>query len=563
MKTGARAGLEASKKLNHLFYGDCLTVMQDFGRASVDLIYLDPPFRSNGQYNGIYKDETGWPLPYQIQAFCDVWELDAERWRSIRTMPVLMRENGIDEATVELWRLWMHALQHTRPRLLAYLSYMAERLLVMHRILKPTGSLYFHCDPTISHYVKLILDAVFGHNQFRSEIVWKRSRRKSAAFRWSDTTDRLLFYTKSERYTWNQQYEPHNPEYVANAYRYDDGDGLGKYKRTPLHAVGVRAGDSGSAWRGYAPSLHNRHWAMPTRESMQRFIVESGLIPDWPHAYASVQERLDALDRAGLIVHSDTYLPEIKTYFEATNGIAITDLITDIPRASGNERMGYAIQKPAGLVERIIESSTLPGDVVLDPFCGCATTLEAAHNLGRKWMGIDIAIHAIKRVARVRLEERLGLVEGQDFAVEGIPKTVGGAQNLWQRDKYQFQKWAVEQVEGFVTTKRAVDGGVDGRLYFAIPNSQDLQCMAISVKGANPSIRDLRVLKGVLENDSALMAGMIVMKLPGRTKVRDFNRFIAVAGTLEILGKVYPRVQLLDVEQILEGERFMTPTVAG
>ena len=550
--------------MNRLFYGDCLTVMRDLGLASVDLIYLDPPFNSNRQYNAIYKDETGRPLPYQIEAFCDIWELDSERERSIRTLPVLMRENGIDDAAVELWRLWMRALRETQPRLLAYLSYMAERLLIMHRLLKPTGSLYFHCDPTVSHYVKPLLDAIFGHDQFRSEIVWKRTRRNSVAFRWGNTTDRLLFYTKSDRYTWNQKYQPHDLEYVAKAYRYDDGDGLGKYKKISLHAAGVRTGDSGIAWRGYAPSLHNRHWAMPTRESMQRFIVERGLIPDWPHAYASVQERLDALDRAGLIVHSDNYLPEIKSYLMATNGFAVTDLITDVPIASGKERMGYASQKPLGLIERIIEISSHPSDVVLDPFCGCATTLEAAHKLGRKWMGIDIAIHAIERVARVRLSERLGLVEGQDFIVEGIPRTVEGAQELWQRDKYHFQKWAVEQVEGFITTKRSADGGVDGRLYFAISDDQDLQSMVIEVKGgANLSIRDLRALKGVLGHDTALMAGMIVMKSPGQTKARDFNRFMEDAGSLEIVGIEYPRIQLLDVGQILEGERFRTPTVAG
>ena len=550
--------------MNRLIYGDCLTVMQDFRRSSVDLIYLDPPFRSSGQYNGLYKDETDRPLPHHAEAFCDVWELDAERERSIRMMPVLMRENGIDEAAVELWRLWMHALRQTQPGLLAYLSYMAERLLVMHRILKPTGSLYFHCDPTASHYVRPILDAIFGHDQFRSEIVWKRSRRKSVAFRWSNTTDRLLFYTKSKRYTWNRQYEPHSPEYVPHAFRYDDGDGLGRYKKTPLHGVGARAGDSGSVWRGYGPSLHNRHWAMPTRESMRRYIVESGLIPDWPDAYPSVQEKLDALDRAGLIVHSDTYLPEIKTHFEATEGIAITDLVTDIPRASGNERMGYVMQKPTGLLERIIETSSLPGDVVLDPFCGCASTLEAAQNLGRKWIGIDIAIHAIKRVQRIRLAERLGLLLGQDFRVEGVPRTVMDARVLWRRDKYQFQKWAVELAEGFATTKRPGDGGVDGRLFFAVPDSQELQSMVIKVRGGdNSTIRDLRDLKRAQDRNSGLMAGMIVMRLPGPTKVREFNRVIAEAGTLEVFGNVYPRMQLLDVEQVLMGERFRTPHLAG
>ncbi len=230
-------------------YGDCLTVMQELGRASVGLIYLGPPYRSARQYNGLYRDETGRPLPQVAAAFCDVRELGNKRERSVRMMPVLLRQSGVDEAAVELWRLWMHVLRQTQPELLAYLSYMAERLLAMHRILKPTGSLYFHCELAVSHYVKPLLDAISGHDQFRIEVVWKRTRRRSVAFRWSNTTDRLLFYTRSSRYTWNRQYEPHSSEYVSRLFRHDDGDGLGRYKKTPLHAVGARTGDSGSVWR--------------------------------------------------------------------------------------------------------------------------------------------------------------------------------------------------------------------------------------------------------------------------------------------------------------------------
>ncbi len=297
---------------------------------------------------------------------------------------------------------------------------------------------------------------------------------------------------------------------------------------------------------------------------MRRYIVESGLIPDWPDAYGSVQLKLDALDRAGLVVHSDTYLPEIKTYYEAAEGISVTDLVADIPRASGNERMGYAMQKPVGLMERVVEISSLPGDVVLDPFCGCATTLEAAHRLGRRWIGIDIALHAIRRLERFRLAERLGLAPGQDFEVEGVPRTFSDAQGLWRRDKHQFQRWAVEQVEAFATAKRPGDGGVDGRLYFPVPGSRELQSMVTMVRGGTSlTIRDLRALQRAQERNSAPMAGMIVMRLPGRTKVREFNRVIVEAGTLDVLGNAYPRIQVLDVEQILMGERFRTPDTAA
>ena len=206
--------------IGKLYYGDCLTIMSEWPSACVDLIYLDPPFNSNRNYNAIYKDETGRPLPDQIEAFCDMWELDAARERAIRTMPVLMRENGIDDATAEFWRLWMTALRNTQPRLLAYLSYMAERLLIMHRILKPTGSLYFHCDPTVSHYIKPLLDAIFGHDSFRNEIVWRRTTAHNTTSRkYGDVTDRILFYTKTTKHHFDSPRTVHSESYKAGQYR--------------------------------------------------------------------------------------------------------------------------------------------------------------------------------------------------------------------------------------------------------------------------------------------------------------------------------------------------------
>jgi len=228
------------------------------------------------------------------------------------------------------------------------------------------------------------------------------------------------------------------------------------------------------------------------------------------------------------------------------------------------ERLGYATQKPLALLERIIKASSNPGDVVFDPFCGCATTLEAAHNLGRRWIGIDIAIHAIKRVAKVRLEERLRLVEGVDFIVEGVPRNLEGARDLWKRDKYHFQKWAVEQVDGFVTTRRGGDGGIDGRLYFARPGFKELRSMVIEVKGgANAGIAVIRDLRGTLERDEADMAGLIVMDQLGSRQAANFAREMAAAGDLDVMGVQYPRMQILTATEILEGRRFLTPSVAA
>ena len=237
--------------------------------------------------------------------------------------------------------------------------------------------------------------------------------------------------------------------------------------------------------------------------------------------------------------------PRLKRYLDEMKGGVMGNVWTDISpiNSQAKERLGYATQKPLPLLERIIAASSNPGDTVFDPFCGCATTLEAAHKLGRQWIGIDVAIHAVKRVAKVRLEDRLGLQEGVDFKIEGVPQTLEGARDLWTRDKYHFQKWAIEQVDGFATTRRTGDGGIDGRLYFDIPDERQLQSMALEVKGgANVGISVVRDLRGVLERDTALLAGLIVMDDLGDRKTANFRREMAQAGDLDVLGVKYPRM---------------------
>ena len=556
--------------MNRLYYGDCLTIMQEMPNASVDLIYLDPPFNSQRGYNAIYKTETGQPLPDQIEAFCDMWELDAERERAIRQMPVLMREAGIDDHVAEFWRTWLDALRGTQPRLLAYLSYMVQRLLPMRRILKPTGSLYYHCDPTAAHYIKVMLDGIFGHANFQNEIVWKRTSAHSSARRWGPIHDTILFYSRSDRHRWNRILEEHDPEYVARFYRHEDAAGR-MYRVGDLTASGSRSGESGQPWRGVDPTEQDRHWASPGGASFPSWIS----VPDG-YAAASVQERLDLLDRAGLIHWPKRGgMPAFKRYLDTSPGRAAQDMVLDIPPISSGarERMGYPTQKPVALMERIITASSNPGDVVLDPFAGCATTMEAAQKLGRQWIGIDIAIHAIRRVARVRLEERLGLSEGKDFTIEGVPRNLEGARDLWERDKYQFQKWAVEQADGFVTSRKTSDGGIDGRLYFAVPEATQhgdvpladtLESMILEVKGGRTvGIADVRGLRGVLDGSSALMAGLLVLDEPSATKARNFQRFMADAGVVELASIEYPRMQMLTVADLLDGRGFKTPALSG
>lgn len=477
-------------RVNKLYYGDCLSVMRDMPMGSVDLVYLDPPFNSNRDYNAIYKDETGRQLPDQIEAFNDLWELSEERQRAIRMMPVLMRDYGIDDDIVEFWKIWMNALRNTQPRLLAYLSYMTERLLPLRSILKPTGSIYLHCDPTASHYIKVMMDGIFGHANFRNEIYWyyynkmHDSRKKL----FPKATDSILFYVKD-----------HRTDFTFHQIKEDRAE--------------------------------------PVRQLMR--VKRDGKI-------------VNARDAEGKLMY------QTKTDRTVDNVWRIPALQPASP-----EKLGYPTQKPLKLLERIIEASTNEGDVVFDPFCGCATTIEAAHMMKRKWIGIDIAIHAIKRVAKVRLEDRLGLREGVDFVVEGVPVSLEGAMDLWERDKHHFQKWAIEQIDGFVTSRKTADGGIDGRLYFSLPGQSDLASMVLEVKGGrNVGVHAVRDLRGVLERDQALMAGLIVMEDLGDRKTANFRREMGEAGDMDVNGVLYPRMQMLTVPEIIEGKRFLTPSVA-
>lgn len=526
--------------MNKLYYGDCLTVMQQMPLGSVDLVYLDPPFNSNQDYNAIYKDETGRPLPDQIEAFGDLWRLDDDRLRAVRMMPVLMREAGIEDHVAELWKVWLNALRYTNPSLLSYLSYMTERLLVMKGLIKPTGSIYLHCDPTASHYIKCIMDGIFGHDNFRNEIIWKRNTSHNSGSQFGRIHDVILFYSKSKKWTWNPTYAKKFSDEQLSRFNKDAAGRL--YKAENLTAARPNSDSGKFEWRGTKPGP-SRGWAY-TKVQLEQFLQEGKIL-----SKKDGTPRLDGLK---------VYLDEL----EGPRTQSIWDDISRIPNVS-KERLGYATQKPVALLERIILASSNPGDVVFDPFCGCATTLEAAHMLGRKWIGIDIAIHAVKRVAKVRLEDRLGLKEGRDFVIEGVPHSLEGAQDLWERDKHQFQKWAIEQIDGFVTSRKTGDGGIDGRLYFSLPEKPELQSMVLEVKGGkNVNISVVRDLRGVLERDGALMAGLIVMHDLGDRKLASFKREMGDAGDLDVSGVLYPRMQILTIDEVLAGKRFLTPSVA-
>ena len=521
--------------MNKLYYGDNLSIMEGMAKYSVDLVYLDPPFKSQQNYNLLYKTLTGKPVPEQAEAFCDTWEMDAEKDRIARNMPVLMKQYGVEQYYVDFWRLWMQALRHTQPHLLAYLIYMVQRLLHMKVILKPTGAIYLHCDPTAAHYIKVMMDGIFGHTNFRSEIVWKRTSAHSSAKRYGPVHDVILFYTVSDKYTWNRLYQPYDPDYVETFFDQTDNDGR-RYKRGDLTGAGIRHGETGLEWRGIDVTAKGRHWAYPP--VVMDKMDEDGLV-HWPKKKGG--------------------MPRLKNYEDEAKGVPLQDIWTDIRPIHNlsSQRLGYPTQKPMALLDRIIRSSTNEGDVVFDPFCGCGTTIYAAHEAERGWIGCDVAILAV-RLVEGQLLDRYGLIEGEHYEEHGIPNSVASALALFQHDPFQFEHWAVEYVRGFPTKKTGVKG-IDGRIYFE--TKKELGLMVLSVKGGNVRPTDIRDLIGVLSvEEGAELAGFISNKEPSKA----MKAAAAQAGQWEYEDVAYDRVQLLTVKEIVEDKkRFHTPTKIG
>lgn len=517
-------------KNNHLYYGDNLTIMKEMPLACVDLIYLDPPFNSQRNYNLIYKKLTGLPVPEQEEAFCDAWEMDTEKEEMARNIGREFRNYGADDDLVLFWETWIEALRHTQPRLLAYLVYMSYRMFEMRRILKPTGSIYLHCDPTASHYIKVIMDGIFGHQNFRNEIIWKRTTAHSDAKRWSSVSDTILYYSKSSNFTWNTQYAAHDAEYIESKYRNDDGDGRGAYTLDNMTSPNPRP-NLMYDWKGF---------------------------PYPPNGWRYSKATMEKLDNDGRIWYPATTdkRPRLKRYLSEMSGRIMDNVWTDIPpiNSQANERLGYPTQKPIALLERIIQASSNPDDVLFDPFCGCGTAVYAAHRLGRKWIGCDIAILSVQIVRDVLLK-RYGLSEGHHYEISGIPLSVDGAQDLLERDAYQFQHWSVELAGGFSSAKRSGDLGIDGRIHF---ETQDgLKNMVISVKGGKLAPAFVRELRGVLEREpNSEMAGLICLQAPTKAMSSE----AASAGVYSYQGTRYDRLQIRTIEDLLAGNGFHTPS---
>jgi len=509
---------------NVLYYGDNLDILKRYVPSeSVDLVYLDPPFNSNTNYNVLFAEKDGSRAASQIRAFEDTWTWDQE---DEGVYADLVMSGGKVADCVQAFRTLLGPCD-----MLAYLVMMAPRLVDLRRVMKPTASIYLHCDPTASHYLKLLMDAVFGPGNFQNEIVWQRTNAHNMRTKgYVRSNDNILFYTASGSFVFNDQFTEYGPEQLK---RFKGNDNGRMYKAENMTFSTVSPARQ-FEWRGTKPPA-NRSWGA-SLEQLEKWFAEGRIL----------------LKRDGT-----PRLDGLKVYLDETKGKPVTTNWTDIPRISNtaSERLGYPTQKPVALLERIIRASSNEGDVVLDPFCGCGTTVHASQKLGRRWIGIDITHLAI-----TLMKERLKDAFGKDakFDVIGEPTSLPDAATLAEGDPYQFQWWSLGLVGARpVEQKKGADKGIDGKLVFQGDTAGKFESVLFSVKAGKTGHAHVRDLRGVLDREKAAIGVLISMEEP----TGPMRTEAATAGFWEstVWAKRYPRIQLLTVKDLLEGKTVDMP----
>jgi len=492
---------------NKLFYGDNLDIMREYiADGSVDLVYLDPPFNSKRAYNQIFKDKEGKYPPSQIEAFNDTWSWGEEA-------SIAFDELSRPPYTDEIFRM-LRAFKEFlgENEMMAYLVMMAIRLWELRRVLKDTGSIYLHCDPTASHYLKIVMDQIFGLTNFRNEVTWRRTTStgssKAISKKFPSNSDILFFYTKSDDYSFNPIYSDYSEKYKS---RFKKSDERGFY---------------------YLDNLKT---------------------------YS--EERLKALIKDGRIEYTSKGTPRIKNYLHEGKGVLYDNIWLDIDvlNSQASERLGYPTQKPVALLERILNASSNEGDVVLDPFCGCGTTIAAAEKLGRQWIGIDITVLATTLIKK-RIEEHF---PDAKFEVKGIPTDVASAREMasTRPGKFDFEKWFVLALDGQPhKSSGGGDKGIDGFMYFNDVNGKS-HTVIISVKGGSYSVSMIRDLCHVVERDNASMGLLLALNNPTQGMISE----AASAGRFHMpeTERTYPRVQIFTVEDYFAGKRPDMPNVSA
>jgi site-specific DNA-methyltransferase (adenine-specific) len=514
---------------NLLYYGDNLDVLRrHVGDETVDLVYLDPPFNSNQNYNVLFAEHDGTKAAAQIKAFGDTWTWDESAARAYQEV---VEAGGRVSEVLQAFRAYLD-----RTDMLAYLSMMAPRLVELRRVMKPTGSIYLHCDPTASHYLKILMDALFGPERFMSEIIWKRYGAHNDSKGYGAVHDTLLFYAKTGSCTFNKQHQPYEDAYIAERFRFSDPDGR-KWSEQNLASPNPR------------PNL------------TYPYTASNGVTyhPP-PNGWKYTHERMTELDRQGRL-----HFPakqggrlRLKNYLDELPGVPIQDVWTDLTSIGGTspERLGYPTQKPLSLLERIVLTSSNEEDVILDPFCGCGTAIAAAQRLNRRWIGIDITHLAIGLI-KSRLRDAFGDEIAKTYTVKGEPTTVEDAAELASEDHYQFQWWAL----GLVGARRAeekkgADKGIDGRLYFHDEGlSGRTKQVILSVKSGKLKATDVRDVRAVIEREKAEIGVLLSMETP----TRPMRAEAASAGFYKSSWGEHPRIQLLTVAELLEGKGIDYP----
>lgn len=497
--------------MNTLFFGDNLEVLRDrVPDNSVDLIYLDPPFNSKAVYNILYKTPVGGDA--QVRAFEDFWG-----WEKDGAAKALDDLSRRDAMTFNVLKALQVVLG--RSDLMAYLAMMAVRLVELKRVLKPEGSIYLHCDPTACHYLKIVLDAVFGGFGFVNQITWKRSHAHNDGAQGSKhygrISDVILFYSQSPHRAWTTQYTPYDQAYIDRDYRRLDEDGR-RYRLDNIQGPG--GAEKGNPF--YEVMGVSRHWRY-SRDRMKKLIDEGRIIQTRPGA-----------------------VPQLKRYLDEMPGVAAQEIWADIPIISNRskEHLGYPTQKPLALLQRIISASSREGDVVLDPFCGCGTAIHAAETLNRQWIGMDVSYVAIQ-VIEDRLKTWLPTTK---YRIDGIPFDEMSAAKLARQRPYTFQQWAVGRLGGQPRGMGA-DGGIDGEIAF-MTGATTYGRGIVSVKGGGCGPDDIRALRGVLEREDADV-GIFVCFEPTKTMRAEAND----SGRVDLPGGNRSRLQIVTVAELIAG----------
>jgi site-specific DNA-methyltransferase (adenine-specific) len=515
---------------NQLFFGDNLEILRS-GRipvGSVDLIYLDPPFNSNATYNVLFAEKSGEKSAAQITAFEDTWHWGEEAAAAYDD--VMRHGPGKLADLLQALRAFLGGND-----MMAYLTMMAVRLVELHRVLKPTGSLYLHCDPTASHYIKLLLDAIFGPKNFRNEIIWERSQPKAhAILRFSRAHDVVFFYSKSEASEFYPQYKEHDPDYIEKFYRHIEPGSGRRY----------RLGD-----------LTNPNRDRPNLT--YEFPPGSGIVRVWRW---TKERMMKAWEEGIVVIPPKGGVAQCKRYLDEMPGTLVKDIWDDIEHLHGSQKetLGYPTQKPEALLERIINASSNEGDIVLDPFCGCGTTITVAERLKRRWIGIDITHLAITLI-----KKRLHYSFPHDLApyeVIGEPADAMSAAALAEENRHQFEWWALGLVDAAPAQdkKKGADRGVDGMLYFQEKDDGDYHKIVVQVKSGHVNAAMVRDLKGVLDREKAAIGCLITLKPP----TRPMKEEAAAAGfyVSELFPeKRFPRLQILTIAELFAGKLLDYP----